>query len=243
LTFSITGFGAVQLTAASQLFQALSLGGAPPVPPAPPYGTPNPNLVPVARSSNPPPAVPVNLTLAAHSSFQAILKVNQSLLAFGHPPIPPTPNTTTAVSATNPAISNQVQGASPNGLLSPIDFPQGPVSFDFTAAPANLTSGVNAVTQTIAQLEQGEQKTLAAPTSPNPFGGQLGTGSAPAGLPAAPSSHPDDPPAPDPAPVSHGATGTIPAAASPGLVGKIAQTVRDLAVAAVYSAPVFSFSA
>jgi hypothetical protein len=247
MTFGTIGFGAVQIQPSPQVFQALSLGGAPPLPPAPPYGNPNPNLVPVTQTGNP--AVPANLTLAAHPAFAAILKLtNQSVLAFAHPPLPATTNTTSAVSATNPGVSGLLQGPSPTGIPGQADVPAGPVSFQLTVAPANLTSGSDALQQTLAKLQQGEQAAAAAsavaaatapPSNANTSNASstVGTnpGSAPIGVAPAP--------APAPAPVIHGSTTTTPATASPGLVAKIVQTVQSLAIGTVYSAPVFSFSA
>jgi hypothetical protein len=243
MAFGTIGFGAVQIQPSPQVFQALSLSGAPPLPPAPPYGNPNPNLVPVAQTGNP--AVPANLTLAAHPAFSAILKLtNQSLLLYGHPPISGTTNTTSAVGAFNPGVTGQVQGPSPTGISGQADVPAGPVSFQLTAAPANLTSGVNALTQTIAQVQQIQAAQAAAANaasanapSSNPIASNTNAGSNPTGGAPAPS------PAPAPAPVIHGSTVTTPAAASPGLVAKIAQTVQSLAISAIYSGPVFSFSA
>lgn len=238
MAFGTIGFGAVQIQPSPQVFQALSLGGAPPLPPAPPYGNPNPNLVPVAQTGNP--AVPANLTLAAHPAFSAILKLtNQSLLLYGHPPIPGTTNTTSAVGAFNPGVTGQVQGPSPTGIAGQAGVPAGPISFQLTAAPANLTSGVNALTQTIAQVQQIQQAQAAAAnaTPANANASNANVGGNPAGGAPAPST------APGPAPVVHGSTVTTPAPASPGLVAKIVQTVQSLAISAIYSGPVFSFSA
>lgn len=248
MTFGTIGFGAVQIQPSPQVFQALSLGGAPPLPPAPPYGNPNPNLVPVAQTGNP--AVPANLTLAAHPAFTAILKLTaQSVLVFGHPPLPASANTTSTVNAFNPGVSGLVQGPSPTGIAGQADVPDGPVSFQLTVAPANLTSGSDALQQTLAKLQQGEEAQAAAAaaaaaiapssnTAPsnanNSNTGSPAGGSVPTGAPA---------PAPAPAPVVHGSTTTTPAPASPGLVAKIVQSVQSLAIGAIYSGPVFSFSA
>ena len=256
MAFGISGFGATQTAVTPQVFQALSLGGKRPVPPAPPYGTPNQNLVPVALSGNP--AVPANLTLAAHAAFQAVLRVtSQSVVAVGHPPLPANPNTTTAISATNPSVQQQLQGPTPAGIPVIGNPPQGPVSFSLTVAPASVTSGINALTQTVASFESQQQaqraydqaaasNTNAAPANPGPAGN---ANSAPAPSPA-PAPVPQSQPAPAPAPVgggsAHGSTGhtpTIPAAASPSLIAKVVQTVQNLAISAVYPGPVFSFSA
>jgi len=234
MAFGISGYGAQQIYPAPALFQALSLANAPPQPPNPPYGTPNPNLVDVQRTGNP--AVPANLTLAAHSTFDAILKINagQTVVAYGHPPVAPVANTTNAVNATNPAVAGQVQGTPPSGIPSQSGLPQGPVSFTLTVAPANFTSGADALQQTLAQLERGQpQQSTTAPA--------VNAGTSSSNAVAGSASDPASPAAPSPAP-SRGA-GTIPAVASPSFVGRIVQTVQALAVAAVYRSPIFSFSA
>src|SRR6185312_10172132 len=70
LAFGVTGFAALRLEPQPQVFQALSLGARGPVPPAPPYGTPNQNLVPVQKTGDP--SVPANLSVAAQGAFSAI---------------------------------------------------------------------------------------------------------------------------------------------------------------------------
>ncbi len=223
MSFGISGFGGQQLTASPQVFQSLSLGGARPVPPAPPYGTPNPNLVAVTSTGNP--ALPANLTLAAHPAFTAILNVTgQSVLQFGHPSLPAASYTTTSIAATNPRVSGQLQGPPPAGIPTIGTPPDGPVSFSLTAAPASLTSGLDALTQSLANLKPPSLAPVSA------------TATAAQSVPGTPA----------PAPTAHSgnaSTGSIPAAASPGAVAKIVQTVHAIAVAAVYSAPVFSFKA
>lgn len=215
MAFSISGFGAAQTAAAPQVFQALSLAGRPPIPPAPPYGTPNPNLVPVSLTQNP--AVPANLTLSAFPAFQAVLRVTgQSVLALQHPPLAPVPNTTTAIAATNPTITQQDQGQAPPGLQVNPDLPQGPISFQLTAPPASEITGA---LQTLGTL----------PIKLPPL---TGHGTPPAGAPAAPTARSDSAPA-----------ARTPAPAAASTVARIVQTVKSLAVAAVYPAPVFSFKA
>jgi hypothetical protein len=250
VAFGLSGFGAVQTYPAPQVFQALSLANAPPLPPAPPYGNPNPNLVAVARNGNP--ALPANLTLAAHPAFQAILRVTgQTVLLFAHPPLAPVPNTTSAVSATNPSVSGQLQGPSPvGGSATAGDLPNGPVSFQLTAAPANLTSGADALQQTLAQLQHGAAEAAAqsaaanasanasSPATNAPAGSNASTGPAGGSTPGG-----NAPAQPAPAPAPSGSTVTTPAVASPSFVARIVQTVQSLAIGAVYSAPVFSFSA
>ena len=250
MPFGISGFGAQQTYPAPELFQALSIASAPPVPPAPPYGTPNANLVSVTLTGNP--ALPANLTLAAHPAFDAILKINasQSVLAFGHPPLPATPNSTSSVGATNPSVSGQIQGPtpSPNGTPASIDLPQGPVSFSLTVPPASALIGVEAVQQTVAQLQREEQQAAsngsanasngAAANTSSSAGNASQAGDPPAGSDPAPSTG-----ATPAAPSSGGSIRTTPAASSPGLIGRIVQTVQSLAISVVYPGPVFSFSA
>ncbi|HVA33993.1 MAG TPA: hypothetical protein VNG31_07570 [Candidatus Baltobacteraceae bacterium] len=255
MAFGITGFGAGQVSVAPQLFQALSVSGQPPQAPAPPFGTPNPNLVPAARSGSP--VVPANLTLAAHPAFTAILQVTgQSVLAVGHPALPSRPFTTTAIGATNPAITAQSQGPAPAGVPVLGNPPAGPVSFALTTAPASLTSGINALQQTIASLQAAEEAASAAaqqPASTQPSASTqqspatTGTGASNAGtLPSNAIALPSNAPhtttnATAPTFSAHAAP-SIPAA-SATIVGKIAQTIQSLAIAAVYPTPVFSLSA
>ncbi len=131
MSFAITGFAGEQLRAQPQPFQALSLGGRPPVPPAPAYGTPNANLVPVRR----PAAATTNLTLAAQPTFQAIL--NLGTVALARPGITAPANSTAAVSAFNPGVQHQQLG--PIGGPPIANVPAGPVSFTLTVAPAVIT--------------------------------------------------------------------------------------------------------
>lgn len=126
MAFGITGFAALRLEPRPQVFQALSLGSQAPVPPLPPYGTPNQNLVPVAQTGNP--AVPIHLSVAAQGAFKAILRIRAA------------PNTTSAVGAHNPTVHPQAQNARSGSR-------QGPVSFSLTQAPAYQTSGQNALEQ------------------------------------------------------------------------------------------------
>jgi hypothetical protein len=278
MPFGITGFGAQQSYPAPQIFQALSLSGAPPVPPAPPYGNPNENLVPVARTGNP--AFPANLTVVAHLTYQAVLNAttelpplkpstaaklpvvapnadavdtrqiqepsgNQTVLTHVRPEVTAVPNTTNAVSAPNPAVAGQVQGPSSTGIPARIDLPEGLVSFQGLAAPSSVSSGADALNRTIEQIEQAERLLQQAAANPNPASANTSSpnsGGSPGS--AAPSGSSGSTGSPStgtaPAPVS---TASTPAPASPGLVARIVQTVQSLAISAVYSAPVFSFSA
>jgi hypothetical protein len=203
LSFGISGFGAVQLRPLPQVFQALSLGLQPPVAPAPPYGTVNPTaLVPVQRTGNP--AVPANLTLAAHGTFAAILKINAAVVSTGQYPLVSKAFTTTALGATNPTLNALEVAPVPPSIPVVGSPPSGPVSFSLTAPPANAGIDADVVTTTAGLL----------------------------------SSKP-------PAPHTSSPTTTAPVtpAASPGAVAQIVATVKSLAIAAVYPAPVFSFSA
>ena len=260
MPFGITGFGAQQSYPAPQIFQALSLSGAPPLPPAPPYGNPNENLVPVARTGNP--AFPANLTVVAHLTYQAVLNAStvpplkpstvakvpvvapntNAVLTHVRPEVTAVPNTTNAVSAPNPAVAGQVQGPSSTGIPARIDLPEGLVSFQGLAAPSIVSSGADALNRTIEQIEQAERLLQQAAANPNaaaatssPNSGGSPGGSTPSGSSGSPVS-PGTAPAPLPA-------ASTPAPASAGLVARIVQTVQSLAISAVYSAPVFSFSA
>jgi len=232
VAFGISGFGAAQTSAAPQIFQALSLGGSPPQAPVQPYGTPNPNLVPVARTGNP--ALPGNLTLAAHPVFQAILHVSggSSVLAYGHPPLGGTPNTTVGVGATNPSVALQLQGQAPAGLPTIGNPPAGPVSFSLTVAPASIASGVNALEQTVAGLQSALSAAQQPPTQA--AGASQASNAAQVQSPGPVGSGGQ---------TANGSAGTTPAPAAAGIVAKIVSTVQTLAVAAVYPAPIFSFSA
>ncbi len=188
MSFGVIGFGGGQLYPRPQVFQALSLGGASPTSPTPPYGSPNTNLVPVQRTGNP--SVPANLSLTAAPVFQAILRLNSAIVGFTNQPVGGAPNTTNAIGATNPAVSHALVGQ--GGGTSPAAAPSGPISFALTTTPANISS-VPSITS--------------APSLP-------------------PSSTPQyvEP-------------------VSGSQVQRIVQTIRQIAVAGVYPAPVFSFSA
>ena len=95
----ILGFGGQQLSATPQIFQALSLGGSPPVAPVQPFGTPNPNVVPV---QTPPGNAPVNLTIQAQPTVDAIAALSKAARV-SNPPVQGTaPNSTAFVSAKVP---------------------------------------------------------------------------------------------------------------------------------------------
>jgi hypothetical protein len=251
VAFGINGFGAVQTNPAPSLFQALSIGNALPLPPNPPYGNPNPNLVNVRLSGNPSPALPANLTLAAQPTQEAILKISsQAVLAFDHPPLPLTQNTTTGISATNPTISRQIQGPSPDGIAPNTDLPSGAVSFVVTSSSSSLSSGADALEQTIAKLQQGQVQAQAQPSNANtvPSGnGSSGNGSSgntPPGGSSSPAPTGEAPPAPAPPSGSGGGSKvSTPAPASPGIVAKIVSGIQSLAIATVYPSSIFSFSA
>jgi hypothetical protein len=164
VAFGISGFGASQVAAAPQIFQALSVAGGVPQAPAPPYGTPNASLVPVAPGDR---AFPANLTLAAQSTFDAILRVSrQTPLDLAHPPIGGTlPQTTTGLAATNPAITFQLQGPAPSGVPGLADVPQGPVSFQ-VGSPSGPAYSISAIARTAAGIESAQrQSELAGPAT------------------------------------------------------------------------------
>jgi hypothetical protein len=231
LAFGVTGFAALRLEPQPQVFQALSIGARNPVPPSPPYGTPNQNLVPVSKTGNP--SVPANLTLAAQPVFAAILHVNNTIVAAGSPSVNGAPNTTSSVGANNPSVNVQVQGpGTPNGQAN---VAQGPVSFSLTVAPNYVTSGEQVVAQTPQVQVPSAPK--AAPNAPLPSLDHELQKALAANAPApqsGPSSAPSLPPSSSPQYVlpSNGAS-----------VAKIVATVNQLAVSAVYPAPIFSFAA
>jgi hypothetical protein len=200
VAFGVTGFAALRLEPQPQVFQALSIGATGPVPPAPPYGTPNKNLVPVQQTGNP--SVPANLSVAAQGAFSAIQSIKGA------------PNTTSSIGARNPALNLRVQNASGTN---------GPVSFGLTTLPKYVTSGVQAVKETpnapTPQLDHELQKALAA--------------NAPS-TQSVPTSAPSYPPSSTPQFVlpSNGAS-----------VARIVATVNQIAISAVYPAPIFSFAA
>ena len=169
------------------------------MPPAPAFGTPNANLVPVTR----PAIATTNLTLAAQPTFQAIL--NLGTVALARPGITAPTNSTSAVSAFNPAV--QLQQLGPVGGTPIANVPEGPVSFTLTVAPAVITS----------------VSTLSAPTTP-----------------PAPTTQPT--PTARPTSSTPVTRATVPPS-NPSVVARISATVRQIAIGAVYPAPVFSFSA
>ena len=220
MAFGVTGFAALQLQPRPQVFQALSLGSQAPVPPAPPYGTPNQNLVPVAQS---PQTVHLNLTLAAQPVFQAILHVNSTIANSSNAGVASAPNSTASVGARNPSVNLQTQTTS--NTPSQAAVAAGPVSFSLTVAPKYVTSALDALQQTPLvsspppALDHELQKAAAA-NAPAPQ----------SVLNAAPSIPPSSTP-----------QYVLPARSS--AVARIVSTVTQLAVYAVYPAPIFSFSA
>jgi hypothetical protein len=160
VTFNIAGFGATQLVATPQTFQALSVAGAAPQPPAPPYGNPNTQLVPVARTTAP--VLPANLTLAAAPAFAALLHVTgQSLvLGVGHPAATAGQSNSTAfVGATDPAITTLTTGEIPATLGAQANTaPAGPISFTVTAGVPGAITDVGS----LPPLTDGSQAPVAA---------------------------------------------------------------------------------
>lgn len=227
MAFGISGFAGEQTRPKPQVFQALSFSGAPPQPPAPPYGTPNQHLVPVSRPAS---VLPTNLTLAAQPTFQAILHITSSQ----HPLIVGAANSTASLGATNPAVTRQVQGQATGVDLAGVHTPQGAVSFGLTVAPANVTSGLQALQQTTQQLGQAQAAAQQQPqtqTQPQPQP-QI------ANPPAVQAQS-----APAPAPAAARATGTTPPVANPSLVNTIVTTLQNIAIGAVYPGSIFSFTA
>lgn len=149
MSFGAIGFGGSRLLPQPQTFQALSLGGVAPVAPAPPFGTPNQDLVPVERGAAG--SVPANLTIAAQPVFAAILQVNPTVVGVAGAPVGSVPNSTAGVGALNPAVNHEVIDASSG--TSPATAAQAPVSFALTAVPAYLTSGVDALPQALPSVQ------------------------------------------------------------------------------------------
>jgi len=228
LSFAITGFAGEQFRATPQTFQALSLGGAGPVPPAPPYGTPNTQLVPVSRPS----AAPANLTIAAQPAFAAIL--NLGVVGVGQPGIQPPSNSTAAVNALNPGVQNQILGPVNGTPIAKVA--SGPVSFTFAGPPAFITTGLTALQKTLEAVKPVSLKPGLSPAQ-TPLQTNSTTSSQPqqaAPPPPVESSAPSLPPSSTPQYV-------LPS--SPNLIARITSTVAQIAIAAVYPAPIFSFSA
>jgi hypothetical protein len=245
---AITGFGAEQLRLTPQPFQALSLGGNPPLPPAQPYGTPNQDLVPVQRASNA--AVAANLTIAASPVYHQLLRLNQTVLGVTSPGTGAPPNSTAGVEAQNPAVSHQVYGGA--NVNSTVTTAQGPVSFSFTQAPATNT-GYQVLQQTFALTPVAKDPPPSAPPSGDPppasTTSQIADANTTSNKAPAPQSNTSNQ-APVSQPVLQ-STPSLPASsnpqyvlpANPSLIANIVQTVTQLAASAIYPAPVFSYSA
>ncbi|HZZ00427.1 MAG TPA: hypothetical protein VFE36_12730 [Candidatus Baltobacteraceae bacterium] len=166
MAFGISGFGAPQLAASPQVFQALSLGGKQPQPPAPPYGTPNENLVPVGPGNIR--AFPANLTLAAQSPHDSLARIStQTPLDVAHPSVRGgLPNTTPHIAATNPTITLQFQGPAPSGIPNLATAPQGPVSF-LVGSPSGEAVALTAISRTAEDLQSVQrERSLAAGAAP-----------------------------------------------------------------------------
>ena len=250
----IAGFGAQQLTAAPQIFQALSLGGSPPVLPVYLFGTPNARVVPVQQTSNG--TVPLNLTLQAQDTANAIARLSQSASLAGlgtplpnalvaHPPVQGgTPNTTTFVGATVPNVQQQIGNVTPPNAPPPANQPAA-VTFNVTAPPPDQTT-----TQAIAQQTLAPQPQSGPPPPPPPYT-LSNSGDANAGdSKTQQQSNPTSPQAASTAvadqsaaPPSVTSTTSIPPAANPSLVQQVVSTVQSLLIGKIYSTPVFSFYA
>lgn len=157
MAFGVTGFAALRLEPQPQAFQALSIGAQGPVPPAPPYGTPNQNLVPVNQPVAP--ALPANLTLTAQPFFQAILRIN--------PAVAGAPNTTSSVGALNLSVTQIGTAAisqppAATNTSSNAAAASGTVTFS-TNSPA--TSALSIAVGTRVQTSSGTQFTVVADTS------------------------------------------------------------------------------
>lgn len=248
----IVGFGAQQLSATPQIFQALSLDGSPPVPPALLFGTPNARVVPVEQTSNG--VLPLNLTLQAQSTASAIERISRSASLAGlspsapqgaaapiptvsNPPVPSTPpNSTAFVGATVPNEQIVSGPVVPPNAPAPPPTPQAAVTFTVVAPPPDQTT-----TQALAQDTLTPQPQAGPPPPPPPFtlsnSGDAHTSPAkdtPAVTPPATQTTPDS---------TAATTGTQAGAApaNPSLVQQVVSTVQSLLIGKIYPAPVFSF--
>jgi hypothetical protein len=238
----IVGFGAQQLSATPQIFQALSLGGSSPVPPALLFGTPNARVVPVQQTSNG--VLPLNLTLQAQSTASAIERISRAASLAGlspsapqvtapaiptvsSPPVQSAPaNSTAFVGATVP--NEQVVSApvTPPGT-PPSPVPSAALTFSVVAPPPDQTT-----TQALAQDTLTAQ--AGTPSPPPPF--TLSNSGDAAHVDAARAA------APQPAAVATASSApALPPPANPSLVQQVVSTVQSLIIGKIYPAPVFSF--
>lgn len=141
MSFAISGFGALQYRAAPQIFQALSLAGAGPVPPAPQFGSPNQTLVPVSQASSNPLA---SLSLQAQPAAEAVAGISVSIQGLRSGPL-----TTAFAGARNANVL--AAGGAPgtlDGIYGRVP-PEGPVAFNVRASnPATVAK----IVTTIANL-------------------------------------------------------------------------------------------
>lgn len=223
MSFTISGFGARQIEAAPMPFQALSLDAAPPVAPAPPFGSPNNDLVAVRSAQG---AAPLfSLSLQAAPAAAAIEAITTGAVpqapAVSSPPVQSVPPLSTAFTgAQNPNVlvasgpsgsalgvqTPQVGGVPPEGLVALV--PQNSAQPNEAAlilplpspAPAQEAAGArNGQVQNGASIAQ----TGSRASSPN----------------------------------------ALPVTTQAQAIAKIVETVKQLAVSAVYPQPIFAFTA
>ena len=248
----IAGFGAQELSATPQIFQALSIGGSPPVPPAPNFGTPNAHAVPVQQASAA--GLPLNLTLQAQPTADAIDQIARSaslaglssaaptaVPAVSNPPVPnPPPNTTAFVGATDP--NEQIVQGNPTPPNAPPPAPdsQPAVNFTVVAPPPDQTT-----TQTLAQDAIAPPPQTGPPAPPPPYTlSNSGDGHDASAKSATPVSTPSAVTTTQPATsatTAESSTQTLAPPANPSLVQQVTSTVQSLLIGKIYPAPVFSF--
>ncbi len=227
----ILGFGGERLTAEPQVFQALSLDGAPAIAPAAAFGTANPNLVPVQTPSS---NAPLNLTLKAQFTASAIASIQTGapLPSVRKAPVDQSPpNSTAFVGAAVPNESQVQVNAAPGAQLQS---PAAAVTFTVTAPAGGQNEATQAAPQAPAQPQ------AAAPPYTLANSSAAGSGAAAKPVSAAQASAQSAQSAAPPAPT---AAASVPPAASPSLVQQLASTVQSLLIGKVYAQPVFSFLA
>lgn len=192
MSITISGFGAQQYQATPQIFQALSLGGGTPAPPKQPFGTPNQNLVPIARTAAAP---TLNLSLQAAPIAAAIEALSEGATGQLAPAV-----ASPALAAGAP-LSTAFAGAKNGNVL-------------ISSGPPNTLDGVDGgiPPQGIVAFSVSTPVTDAAALLPN-------------------------------APQTVSPTQQTPQPAQASAVARIVNTVKHLAVAAVYPQPIFTFSA
>lgn len=233
MSFGISGFGAGQVRAIPQAYQALSFAGAPPTPAKLPFGTANPQALATVEPTTR--GLPLETLIRASAQQAAVASVT----AATPPPAPlSTAFTGTANVLFTPAPYVPPLPQTPLGVLpSPIGRPVAPISFVPTEPTANQSSVPDLVTQSL-------DLPVAVPThhSPPPAP-QTNSTAAPNAPPAAAPPTAAPPAAAPPTAAPPTAAPSLPPSGPAHLVKEFLATVRSLAVASVYPHPLFAFSA